>query len=174
MSVAQSATKKINFAGLIKSLGLTGETAASLNAFKKRYDEAKKTNIDLLAQPTEVDFNHYRSVLKNSKIVDEVEKAVQSFKPVSIDLSKNLKNIDIFEQKAIENAQLTEKSVGKEIEALKATLKDIESSRPFDQLTVDDVAAARPDLDDKVTYMVKRGKWNLKSYQETFGDLSVM
>ncbi|KAI5951385.1 ATP7 [Candida jiufengensis] len=173
MSVSQQAAKKVNFAGLIKSLGLTGETAASLTAFKKRYDEAKKNYIDLSSQPTEVDFNHYRSILKNTKVIDEVEKAVQGFKPISVDLSKNLKNIDIFEQKAVENAQLTEKSVSKEIAELKATLKDIESSRPFDQLTVDDVAAARPDLDEKVTYMVKRGKWNVPN-SDAFPNLSVM
>ena len=112
--------------------------------------------------------------MKNSKVVDEIEKAVSSFKPVTIDVSKNLKNIEIFEQKAVENAQLTEKSVTKEIDELKATLKDIESARPFDQLTVDDVAKVRPDLDEKTAYMVKNGKWVVPGYREKFGDLAAM
>ncbi|CAD1808768.1 ATP synthase subunit d, mitochondrial [Candida parapsilosis] len=173
-SVAQQAAKKVDFAKLIKSLGLTGSTAASLTAFKKRHEEAKKQYIDLSSQSTEVDFNRYRQILKNSKVVDEIEKAVSSFKPVTIDVSKNLKNIEIFEQKAVENAQLTEKSVTKEIDELKATLKDIESARPFDQLTVDDVAKVRPDLDEKTAYMVKNGKWVVPGYREKFGDLAAM
>ncbi|KAI3405864.1 ATP7 [Candida oxycetoniae] len=172
-AVAQQVAKKVDFNKIIKSLGLTGSTAASLQAFKKRYDEAKKNYIDLQAQTTEIDFNHYRSVLKNSKVVDEIEKAVTSFKPVTLDLSKNLKNIEIYEQKAIENAKLTEKSVTQEIAQLQATLKDIESARPFDQLTVDDVANAT-DVDAKVTYMVKNGKWNVPGYKEKFGDLAAM
>ena len=149
-SVAKQAAKKVDFGKLINGLGLTGSTAASLTAFKKRHDEAKKQYIDLSSESTEIDFAHYRSVLKNSKVVDEIEKAVNGFKPVTIDISKDLKNIEIFEQKAVENAKLTEKSVLEEIQVLQKTLKEIESARPFDQLTVTDVAAAS-DLDAKVT-----------------------
>lgn len=173
-SVAKTASTKLNWSKVISSLGLTGSTASSLSAFKKRYDEAKKTNLELQEQPTEVDFAYYRSVLKNTKVIDDVEKAVKGFKPVTYDVSKNLKNIEIFEQKAIDNAKATEASVNEEISKLEATLKDIESARPFDQLTVEDVSKARPDLDEKVTYMVKNGKWEVPSYKEKFGDLTVM
>lgn len=173
-SVAKSATTKLNWAKIVSSLGLTGTTASSLTAFKKRYEEAKKQQFVLNQQSTDIDFNHYRSILKNNKVVDEIEKAVSSFKPITYDVSKNLKNIEIFEAKAIENAKLTEKSVLDEIKQLETTLKDIENARPFDQLTVDDVAAARPDLDEKVTYMVKHGKYEVPGYKEKFGDLTVM
>ncbi|ABN67691.1 ATP synthase d subunit [Scheffersomyces stipitis CBS 6054] len=173
-SVAKTAATKLNWTKVISSLGLTGSTAASLTAFKKRHDEAKKDQLTLAQQPTTVDFAYYRSVLKNTKVIDEIEKAVNAYKPVTIDVSKNLKNIEIFEQKAIENAKLTEKSVLEEIAQLQTTLKDIEGARPFDQLTVDDVAKARPDLDEKVKYMVKNGKWDVPGYKEKFGDLTVM
>ncbi|KHC57699.1 F-type H+-transporting ATPase subunit D [Candida albicans P60002] len=172
-SVAKQAARKVDFNKLVNGLGLTGTTASSLTAFKKRHDEAKKEFIDLSSQSTDIDFNHYRSILKNSKVVDEIEKAVSGFKPVTIDVSKNLKNIEIFESKAIENAKLTEKSVLEEISVLQKTLKEIESARPFDQLTVDDVAAAS-DLEEKVTYMVKNGKWEVPGYKEKFGDLAAM
>ena len=52
-------------------------------------------------------------------------------------------------------------------------MKEIESARPFDQLTVDDVVAAS-DLEEKVTYMVKNGKWEVPGYREKFGDLAAM
>ncbi|CAI5756651.1 unnamed protein product [Candida verbasci] len=172
-SVAKQAVKKVDFNKIITNLGLTGSTAQQLTSFKKRHDDAKKEFYSLESQPSSIDFNHYRSILKNSKIVDEIEKQVTSFKPIEIDLSKNLKNIEIFESNAIENAKLTEKSVAEEIEQLRITLKDIQSSRPLEELTVDDVAAAS-DVDGKVTYMVKNGKWVVPGYREKFGDLSVM
>lgn len=172
--VVKTVSSKLDWAKVTSTLGLTGTTAASLTSFKKRNDEAKKEYFSLSEQSAEVDFAYYKSVLKNQKVVEEVEKAVSSFKPVSYDVSKTIKTIDLFEQKAVENAKLTEKSVTEEIKQLQATLKDIESARPFDQLTVEDVSAARPDLNEKVTQMVKNGKWNVPGYKEKFGDLTVM
>ncbi|KAG7662343.1 ATP7 [[Candida] subhashii] len=173
-AVAKQVAKKVDFTKVINSLGLSGTTAGSLSAFKKRHDEAKKENLDLSAHSIDIDFNHYRSVLKNSKVVDQIERSVKSFTPVTIDVSKNLKNIEIFEQKAIENAQLTEKSVLAEISQLQQTLKDIETARPFDELTVDDVIAAKPIIEERLTWMVKNGKWEVPGYKEKFGDLAPM
>lgn len=173
-SVAKTASTKVDWANIISKLGLTGQTSSALSAFKKRHDDAKKEHLSLSQQPTTVDFAHYKSVLSNQKVVEEIEKKVSEFKPVTYDVSKTLKTIEVFEAKAIENAKLTEKSVLDEINQLNATLKDIEGSRPFDQLTVEDVAKARPDLDEKVNYMIKNGKWNVPGYKEKFGDLTVM
>lgn len=173
-SVAKSVSSKLNWTKITSSLGLSGNTASSLALFKKRNDDAKKEHMALSSQPTEVDFAHYRTALGNQKVVDEIEKAVKSYKPVTYDVSKTLKTVEMFEDKAVENAKLTEKTVLDEIQQLQSTLKEIESARPFDQLTVDDVAKARPDLDEKVTYMVKNGKWEVPGYKEKFGDLTVM
>lgn len=174
MSVAKSAATKLNWAQVSQSLGLAGSTAASLTAFKKRNDEAKKESQSLASQPTTVDFGYYRSVLKNQKVVDEIERAVSQFKPVTYDISKTLKTIDIFELKAVENAQLTEKSVSEEIGQLKNALKDIEAARPFEQLTVTDVGNARPDLEEKLQYMIGNSQYEVPGYKEKFGDLTVM
>lgn len=173
-AIAKTSAAKLNWAQVVKSLGLTGSTASSLTAFKKRNDEARKEHQALTSQSADVDFAHYKSVLNNQKVVEDIQKAVADFQPVTYDVSKTVNTVDIFEQKAVENAKLTEKSVLQEIEQLNATLKDIENARPFDQLTVDDVAKARPDLDEKVTYMVQNGKWEVPGYKEKFGDLTVM
>lgn len=173
-SIAKAASTKLDWARVISLLGLTGSTASSLSAFKKRFDDANKLYQALNDEATTIDFAHYRSVLKNSKIVDEIESKVTLFKPVTYDVAKTIKSIDVFEASAVENAKATEKVILQEIEQLQATLKDIQAARPFDQLTVDDVAAARPDLDDKVKYMITHGKWNVPGYKEKFGDLTVM
>lgn len=126
------------------------------------------------SQPTEVDFSHYRSILNNQAVVDEIEKHVKTYKPVTYDVGKQLKSIEAFEAKAVENANATEDVVAKELADLQKTLANIDAARPFDQLTVDDVVKVRPDIDDKVNELVKRGRWEVPGYKEKFGDLNVM
>lgn len=164
----------MDWAKVISKLGLTGQTAASLSAFKKRNDEARRAVFELQNQPTEVDFAHYRSVLKNQAIVDQIEKEVSAYTPVKYDVTKQLKSIEAFEAKALENASATESVVAQELADLQKTLTNIDSARPFDELTVDDVVKARPDIDEKVETLVKKGIWSAPGYKEKFGDLTVM
>jgi hypothetical protein len=48
-----------------------------------------------------VDFAHYRSVLKNKAIVDEAEKLLKDFKPVTYDVNAHVNAIGTFEVKAV-------------------------------------------------------------------------
>ena len=99
MASLRAAAKQIDWTKL--STSLPQETAASLQAFRKRNDEAKRVLRELKEQSTAVDFSHYRKVLKNQAIVDQAEKAVQGFKPVAYNLDGQLKAIDQFEAKAV-------------------------------------------------------------------------
>jgi hypothetical protein len=81
------------------------ETLTSISAFRKRASDAATANA-LLKETKRVngiDFSHYRSVLKNQAIVDELEQAVTKFKPVTTDASKEIKAIEAFEVKAVSN-----------------------------------------------------------------------
>lgn len=51
-----------------------------------------------------MDISHYRSVLKNKAIVDEAEKLLREFKPVSYDVAAHIKAIDAFEAKAVSSS----------------------------------------------------------------------
>jgi F-type H+-transporting ATPase subunit d len=77
------------------------ETVAALQAFRKRHSDAQRISGQLNAKPTTVDFAHYRSVLKNKAIVDEAEKILTGFKPVTYDVSTHVKAIETFETKAV-------------------------------------------------------------------------
>lgn len=118
------------------SLGLRGQTAASLQAFKQRNETARRRLQALSEQPTAVDFAHYRSVLKNQAVVDEVERRFKDFKPAAYDVQRQLKAIDAFEVEAVRNAQAAKEKVDLELKDLEATLTNIETARPFDELTV--------------------------------------
>ncbi|AQZ16434.1 ATP7 (YKL016C) [Zygosaccharomyces parabailii] len=174
MSLAKSAASKLDWAKVIKTLKLTGKTAAELSSFKKRNDEARRVLFELKSQPVDVDFSHYRSILKNTAVVDKIEQSVKAFQPATVDTSKQLSTIDAFESQALSNAKETEAIVAKELKDLKETLKNIESARPFEELTVDELAQAKPEIDAKVEEMVKKGKWEVPGYKEKFGDLTVM
>ena len=90
----------------------------------------------LSEQPTTVDFAQYRGVLKNQAVVDEIEKRFSAFKPASYDLNRQLKAIEAFEVEAVRNAEATKQKVDLELKDLDKTLKNIETARPFEDLTV--------------------------------------
>ncbi|QPG75751.1 ATP synthase d subunit [Brettanomyces nanus] len=173
-SVAKTAASKINWSTIIPQLGLAGKTATSLAAFKKRNDEAKSVLYELKHSPTTVDFEFYKGKLHNSQIVSKIESDVDKFSASKPDLSKQLNLISTFEAKAVENAKETESLVLKELTNLERTLENIETARPFEELTVEDVVQARPDVEDKVQSMLDKGKFEVPGYKERFGSMVIM
>lgn len=121
---------------MTSSLGLRGQTVASLQAFKARNDNAKRQLQQLSELPTTVDFAHYKATLKNQAVVDEIERRFASFKPATYDLNRQLKAIETFEAEAVRNAQATKEKVDLELKDLEKTLSNIESARSFEDLTV--------------------------------------
>ncbi|KAF2753282.1 mitochondrial ATP synthase [Pseudovirgaria hyperparasitica] len=174
MAVGRSAALKIDWTKIGTQLGLKGATASSLSAFKKRNDDARRKVQVLSEQPQNVDFAYYRSVLKNQTIIDEIEKQFNGFKPASYDVNRQIKAIESFEAQAVRSAEETKGLVDKELKDLEKTLKNIEDARPFEDLTVDEVAAARSDIDERTEQLVSKGKWTVPGYKEKFGDLSVL
>jgi hypothetical protein len=75
-------------------------------------------------------------VLKNTAIVDEIEKQFSSYKPQTYDVNRQLKAIEAFEAQAVKSAEETKMVVDRELGDLRKTLKNIEEARPFDELTV--------------------------------------
>ena len=105
-------------------------------AFKKRNDDARR-KLNLLSQtPTTVDFAHYRSILGNTGVVDEIEGYMKGYKPQAYDVGRQLKAIEAFETQAMKSAEETKGRVDGELRSLEKTLKNIEEARPFEDLTV--------------------------------------
>ncbi|EAU84942.1 ATP synthase d subunit [Coprinopsis cinerea okayama7 len=170
----KAAAVAVDFSRIYTSLGLGKETIASLQAFRKRHADAQRLSNHYANQPTTVDFAHYRNVLKNKAVVDEAEKILKDFKPVTYDVSAHIKAIETFEAKAVAKAKETEQKIDVELKELQATLANIEDARPFDQLTTEDVAKAHPRILEAVETMMKKGKFTVPGYKEKFGDLNVM
>ena len=129
------------------------ETVAALQAFRKRHADAQRIHAQLSSQPAMVDLTHYRSMLKNKAIVDDAEKLLNEFKPVTYDVNAHVKAIETFEAKAVgvivprtllpphsflqvSRAKETETKIDEELKELQATLANIEEARPFEDLTV--------------------------------------
>ena len=132
----RSAALKLDWTKIGTQLGLKGSTASALQAFKKRNDDARRKVTVLSEQPQTVDFSHYRSILKNTAIVDEIEKSFSSYKPQTYDVQRQIKAIEAFETQAVKSAEETKSVVDKELRDLEKTLKNIEEARPFEDLTV--------------------------------------
>lgn len=93
---------------------------------------------------------------------------------MTYDVSAQVKAIDAFEAKAVEQAEASAQKVDSELVSLKATLENIAQARPADQLTTTDVINAKPEIQATVSEMVKNGKWGVPGYYEKFGSLSVI
>ncbi|KAH7888066.1 ATP7, subunit D of the stator stalk of mitochondrial F1F0 ATP synthase [Phlebopus sp. FC_14] len=171
---SKAAVAAVDFTRIYSTLGLGKETIAGLQAFRKRHGEAQRLHGQYALQPTTVDFAHYRSILKNTAIVDEAEKLLKDFKPVTYDANAHIKAIETFEAKAVAKAKETAEKIDVELKELQATLANIEEARPFEDLTVEDVGNAHPRIVEAVETMVKKGKWSVPGYKEKFGDLSLV
>lgn len=132
----RSAALKIDWTKIGTQLGLKGSTANTLASFKKRNDDARRKVQLLSDQPQTVDFSHYRQILKNTAVIDEIEKAVNSHQVKKYDVDRQLKAISAFEAQAIKSAEETKGKVDAELADLDKTLKNIETARPFEDLTV--------------------------------------
>ncbi|EGP91355.1 unnamed protein product [Zymoseptoria tritici ST99CH_1A5] len=174
MAATRSAALKIDWANLGAKLGLRGKTAAALSDFKKRNDDARRKVQVLSEQSQTVDFSQYRSILKNQDVINDIEKQFTSFQPKKYDVQRQLKAIEAFEAQAIKSAEETKGKVDAELKDLDKTLENIQSARPFDELTVDDVAAARSDIDKRTEQLISKGRWMVPGYQEKFGNLSAI
>ncbi|KAF1944199.1 hypothetical protein EJ02DRAFT_442720 [Clathrospora elynae] len=165
MAVGRSAALKLDWTKLATQLGLKGQTAAALQSFKKRNDDARRKVTILSDQSQTVDFSHYRSILKNQAIVDDLEKQFNAFKPQTYDVNRQIKAIEAFEAQAVQSAEQTKAVVDKELGDLQKTLKNIEDARPFADLTVDEVAAAQPEIDKRTEQLVSKGRWAVPGYK---------
>ena len=132
----RSAALKLDWTKIGTQLGLKGQTATALQSFKKRNDDARRKVTVLSEQPQTVDFSYYRSVLKNTSVIDEIEKSFNAFKPQTYDVNRQIKAIETFEAQAVKSAEETKSVVDKELSDLQKTLKNIEEARPFEDLTV--------------------------------------
>ncbi|KAI0959287.1 hypothetical protein AcW1_004153 [Taiwanofungus camphoratus] len=171
---SKAAVAAVDFARIYSSLGLSKETVAALQAFRKRHSDAQRINAQYASQPATVDLEHYRSVLKNKAVVDEAEKILRDFKPVTYDVSAHIKAIETFEAKAVAKAKETTQKIDIELKDLQATLANIEEARPFEDLSAEEVGQAHPRILEAVETMMKKGKWTVPGYKEKFGDLSLM
>ncbi|PLW09379.1 hypothetical protein PCANC_23215 [Puccinia coronata f. sp. avenae] len=168
-------TAAVDFARVASALNLPQTTLQSLSAFRARNAAAKASLSALKSQKQDIDFAHYRAVLKkNTQIVDRLEKVWNDFKPSEYDVSAQIKAIEAFESKAVSSATEASQKIEEELAALNATLQNIEGARPFDQLTLSDIDKAEPRIAKTVETMVKKGKWTVEGYTEKFGNLSVM
>lgn len=68
--------------------------------------------------------------------MDEIETHFKGWKPVTYDVGRQLKAIEAFEGQAVKSAEETKGRVDEEVRALEKTLGNIETARPFDELTV--------------------------------------
>ncbi|KAI7818003.1 hypothetical protein BX661DRAFT_173305 [Kickxella alabastrina] len=164
----------INWPVINSVLSKHTEITASLGAFRKGYEEAERQLSQLKESDRSVDFESYRRILKNSDIIDKLEKIANTQKIVKVDLADQLKTISAFEAKAVTSAELYVKETEANLADLSETVKNIDQARPITQLTVDDVVKAKPEIVQRTEDLVKQGKFTVDGYDERFPSLALL
>ncbi|EMR10980.1 hypothetical protein PNEG_00583 [Pneumocystis murina B123] len=168
------AAAKINWIKLLSSYGLSSSVISSLSTFHQ-WSLNTRAKIGILEEQLQnIDFSYYRSILKNKSLVNQIEKELKAFRPVKYQVDPQIKAIQQFETKAIENATKISENAKKELTELEMTLSNIQQARPIDELTVEDVLTACPEIEKRVEDMVKQEKWSVPGYKEKFGNLAIM
>ncbi|KAG4306341.1 hypothetical protein PORY_000329 [Pneumocystis oryctolagi] len=170
----RSAATKINWTKLRSCYGLNTSTVSSLLEFQKRNSDAWTKVGALQEQVQDINFDHYRSILRNHSVLNEIEKDVKAFRPLKYNTVSQIKTIDQFETKALENAKKTAENVTAELVLLEKTLLNIQKARPIEDLTVNDVLTACPEIEKKVEKMIEKEQWSVPGYKEKFGNLTIM
>ncbi|KAK4684876.1 F-type H+-transporting ATPase subunit d, partial [Tremellales sp. Uapishka_1] len=171
---SKSASAAVDWTKIYSGLGLGKETITELQAFRARHSAALNKNAALKSSAPSIDLSHYKSILKDQQAVQTAEKVLAEFKPVDYDVTKWNGVVEAFEGKAVAAAKETLTKISAEESSLNETLSNIQSARPFEDLTVAEVAKARPEIEKAVETMVKKGKWSVPGYREKFGEFSLM
>ncbi|KAJ1499586.1 ATP synthase d subunit [Coelomomyces lativittatus] len=97
MSQPKTVRKALDLAKLAAALKLKQETTQALNAFRKRHEELLRMVGELQESRQSIDFQSYRSILKNQKIVDEAESVFKNYVPSAFPLEAQFKVIQAFQ-----------------------------------------------------------------------------
>ncbi|PIA17546.1 ATP synthase d subunit [Coemansia reversa NRRL 1564] len=161
----------INWPVVSSVLSKHAEITKSLGSFRKSYEMAEGELTQLKEANRPVDFEYYRRVLKNTEVVDRLEKIAKAQKITKVDLASQLETISAFETKAVASAELYVKETEANLADLSETVKNIEQTRPITQLTVDDVVKAKPEVVQRAEEMTKKGQYTVDGYDEKFPSL---
>ncbi|KAJ1499107.1 ATP synthase d subunit [Coelomomyces lativittatus] len=174
MSQPKTVRKALDLAKLAAALKLKQETTQALNAFRKRHEELLRMVGELQESRQSIDFQSYRSILKNQKIVDEAESVFKNYVPSAFPLEAQFKVIQAFQTISLEKAAETERQLQEQLKDLNETLKNIKEARPVEELSMEDIVQAVPSIDATVTQRSKNHDWIHKDFEKKFGDFSLL
>src|SRR6202012_4952490 len=110
---------------------------------------------------------HYRKVLKNQAVIDEVEKAFASFKPSSYDVQAQIKSIEAVEAKAVchPSHQSTSNNINDTHNPIHSDklAQSIQTHKEHQSSTLKSTSRKRRKLRDRV-FEIRRGNHRLSSY----------
>ncbi|PVU87799.1 hypothetical protein BB561_006168 [Smittium simulii] len=170
---ARNLVESINWATLTSALSKKAQVVKSLSSFNKKYQELDRELASLREQKTDLAFEHYRDLLKNTKIVDEMQAKYSGYKLEKLDTQKYIATLADFEKTAVASATEYSSELQTKLTDLVQTVQNIDNTRSVTQLTVEDVVNATPEILEEAQAMVNNGEFYVKGYESKFPDLSL-
>ncbi|OLY83120.1 ATP synthase subunit d, mitochondrial [Smittium mucronatum] len=150
------------------------EITKSLMSLNKKYQDVDRELSALREQKLDIDFNHYRGILKNKQIVTEMESKLKNYKITSLDTAPALALLAEFEKNATASATEYASELTVKLSGLKETVDNINNARPVEDMTTADVVEARPETLTEVQEMVSKGEYDVPGYDAKFPNISLV
>ncbi|OMJ09280.1 ATP synthase subunit d, mitochondrial [Smittium culicis] len=173
-SAGRKLIQSVDWPKISSVLSKRPEVSKSLMAFNKKYQEIDRELSSLREQKLDLDFAHYRKVLKNQQIVSELEAKYKAYKVEKLDTAASLAVLAEFENNAVSAANNYAAELETKLSGLNETIANIVSARPVEDLTTADIVEARPETLTEVQEMVAKGEYDVPGYDAKFPNISMV
>ena len=136
------------------------EGKKQLLEIKKVFDEVEGFLAETSKPVEEIDWAHWRKVIRTPGIVDEFKNTVDNLTYPTLDLSPYVKQLQAEAAKFSEQIDTYVSEVDQAIGKIETDLSAIETDKPLNQQTPQDVLRADPQLAKEIHAELKEHNWN--------------
>lgn len=134
------------------------EARAELAAFRGQHEAARASCLSLPDKSEPIDWDLYRKNISKAGLVDSFQKQFDAVKipypkdTKSAEIAKKEQEFEVLAQKEIAEAK-------KRIQNLQDQLAKLKSEKPYEEMTVDEYLADKPELRRQIDNDIKNHHW---------------
>lgn len=137
------------------------EARPNMSAMRAKYETIKTSLDSISAKPEPINWDFYAKNISKPGMVEAFRKAYEA---VTVPYPKDVETAKINEkEKELEEHSLkVVKLANEQIAKYEAELQEIKSLKPFEEMTVDEYAAAHPEWNKQLDDEIAKNNWNME------------
>ncbi|XP_020609386.1 ATP synthase subunit d, mitochondrial-like [Orbicella faveolata] len=137
------------------------EARPNMSAMRAKYETIKTSLDSISAKPEPINWDFYAKNISKPGMVEAFRKAYEA---VTVPYPKDVETPKINEkEKELEEHSIkVVKLANEQIAKYEAELQEIRSLKPFEEMTVDEYAAAHPEWNKQLDDEIAKNNWNME------------